>query len=139
MKFKVTAATTVTALFEKKQGGEGNNGGNNGGNGGGNNGGGNNKPNNPDKPNNKTPNAVEDAALASLSVAPNPFTTQLRLMNPEGIVGRYELVNLMGAVLRSGVINGNEVIVDTEALPTGLYLMRLEAQNGAERAIRLSK
>ncbi|MGP1461584.1 MAG: InlB B-repeat-containing protein [Bacteroides sp.] len=131
MKFKVTAATTVTALFEKKQGGEGNNGGGNGG--------GNNKPNNPDKPNNKTPNAVEDAVLASLSVAPNPFTTQLRLMNPEGIVGRYELVNLMGAVLRSGVINGNEVIVDTETLPTGLYLMRLEAQNGAKRAIRLSK
>ena len=140
MKFKVTAATTITALFEKKQGGEGNNGGNNGGNGGGNNGGGNNKPNNPDKPNNpKTPNAVEDAALASLSVAPNPFTTQLRLVNPEGIVGRYELVNLMGAVLRSGVINGNEVIVDTETLPTGLYLMRLEAQNGAKRVIRLSK
>ena len=136
MKFKVTAATTVTALFEKKQGGEGNNG---GGNNGGGNGGGNNKPNNPENPNSKTPNAVEDAVLASLSVAPNPFTTQLRLMNPEGIVGRYELVNLMGAVLRAGVINGNEVIVDTEALPAGLYLMRLEAQNGAKRAIRLSK
>ena len=136
MKFKVTAATTVTALFEKKQGGEGNNG---GGNNGGGNGGGNNKPNNPENPNSKTPNAVEDAVLASLSVAPNPFTTQLRLVNPEGIVGRYELVNLMGAVLRSGVINGNEVIVDTETLPAGLYLMRLEAQNGAKRAIKLSK
>ena len=137
MKFKVTAATTVTALFEKKQGGEGNNGGGNGGNNGGNNNGGNNKPNNPN--NSKTPNAVEDAVLASLSVAPNPFTTQLRLMNPEGIVGRYELVNQMGAVLRAGVINGNEVIVATEALPAGLYLMRLEAQNGAKRVTRLSK
>ncbi len=106
MTFTVTGATTVTARFEKKQGGE-------------------------------TPEAVEDAVLASLSVAPNPFTVQLRILNPEGIVGRYELVNQMGAVLHSGVINGNETVVDTEALPAGLYFVRLTGENGAQRVVRV--
>ncbi len=114
MKFTVTAKTTVTARFEKKQGGK------------------DNKDKNP-----KKPEAVEDAVLASLSVAPNPFTAQLRILNPEGIVGRYEVVNLMGAVLRSGVINGYEVIVDTEALPAGLYFVRLEAQGGARKTLKV--
>ena len=106
--FKVTAATTVTARFEKKQGGE-------------------------------TPEAVEDALLASLSVAPNPFTAQLRILNPEGILARYEFVNQMGAVLHSGVINGNETVVDTEALPAGLYFVRLTGENGAQRVVRVVK
>ena len=83
------------------------------------------------------PNAVEDALLASLSVAPNPFTTQLRILNPEGILARYEFVNLMGAVLRSGVINGNETVVDTEALPAGLYFVRLAAQGGARKTLKV--
>ena len=83
------------------------------------------------------PNAVEDAVLASLSVAPNPFAAHLRILNPEGIVGRYELVNQMGAVLRSGVINGNETVVDTEALPAGLYFVRLAAQGGARKTLKV--
>ena len=120
MKFIVTAATTVTARFEKKQGGE------------------DNKDKDKDK-DPKKPEAVEDAVLVSLSVAPNPFTTQLRILNPEGIVGRYELVNQMGAVLRSGVINGNQMVVDTEAFPAGLYFVRLTGENGAQRVARVVK
>jgi len=107
---------TVTAVFEKNQGSE------------------------PHKGrDSKNPNAVEDAALASLSVAPNPFTTQLRLVNPEGIVGRYELVNLMGAVLRAGATDTSETIINTEALPTGLYILRLTTTDGATKALRVVK
>ena len=83
------------------------------------------------------PNAVEDAVLASLSVAPNPFTAHLRILNPEGILARYEFVNQMGAVLRSGVINGNETVVDTAALPAGLYFVRLTAQGGARKTLKV--
>ena len=81
----------------------------------------------------QTPQAVEDAALATLVIAPNPFTTQLRIGNPAGVTAWYELVNVTGVVLRSGVVEGNEVMVDTEGLPVGVYFVRLSHQNGVQR------
>lgn len=109
MTFTVTGKSTVTVLFEKKE----------------------------DKA--SEPQAVEDALLAGIVVAPNPFTTQLRIVNPEGVAGHYEVVNLMGSVLRSGVLDTNEVVVDTEALPSGLYFVRLEAQGNAQKTVKLLK
>ena len=112
-KFTVTGAVEVKAVFEKKQ--------DNGG----------------WQP--QTPQAVEDAVLASLVVAPNPFTTQLRIDNPDGVAVRYELVNAAGVVVRAGAFSATEVIVDTEALPAGLYFVRIEAQNGAKRVVKVFK
>ena len=82
-------------------------------------------------------NAVEDALFASVVIAPNPFTTQLRVVNPEGIAARYELLNASGIVVRSGEMLGNEVVVDTETLPAGLYFMRLTGQNGEQSTIKV--
>jgi len=78
------------------------------------------------------PLAVEDAVLASLVVAPNPFTAQLRIVNPEGIALRYELVTLTGNVVRAGALDGTETVVDSQELSAGLYFVRIEAQNGAK-------
>ncbi len=86
-----------------------------------------------------TTEAVQDALLASLSVAPNPFTSQLRLENPEGVAAHYELVNASGLVLRSGAFSATELFIDTEALPAGLYFVRIEAQNGAKKIVRVVK
>ena len=83
--------------------------------------------------------AVEDAVLASLSVDPNPFAAQLRILNPEGLVARYELVNATGVVVRSGVLSATEEILDTKALPSGVYFVHLEAQGGAKKTITVSK
>ena len=96
-------------------------------NGGGNSGGG----------NTQTPQAVEDAVLASLSVMPNPFSSQLRIDNPDGITARYELVNTSGLVVRFGSFSATEVLVDTEALPAGVYFVRLEAQNGTKKVVKV--
>ena len=117
-KFTVTGALTVKAVFKKKE------------NNGGNNGGGWQPP---------TPKAVEDAVLASLAVAPNPVTSLLRIENPEGIAVRYELVNVSGLVVRSGAFSATEVFVDTEALPAGLYFVRITGQNGAKRVEKVFK
>ena len=84
-----------------------------------------------------TPEAVEDVILARLEVSPNPFSTQLRIVNPEGIAVSYELVNLMGLVLRRGVFAGSDTMVDTTDLPTGLYFVRLTGENGAKRVLRV--
>ena len=83
--------------------------------------------------------AVEDAVLASLSVDPNPFAAQLRILNPEGLVARYELVNATGVVVRSGVLSATEEIHDTKALPLGVYFVHLEAQGGVKKTITVSK
>ena len=116
--------------------GGGNNGGNNGGgNGGGNNGGGN-------TPGGNTPpkdTAVEEVALATLTVAPNPFHAQLRISNPSGVTATYELVTLTGTVVRSGAVDGQEVLVDTGTLPAGIYFVRLEASNSARRTLKVVK
>ena len=71
------------------------------------------------------PGAVEDAALESMIVAPNPFTSQLRISNPEGVEARYELVNTLGVVVRGGALQGVETVLNTENLNAGVYLLRL--------------
>ena len=71
------------------------------------------------------PGAVEDAALESMIVAPNPFRNQLRLSNPTGVEARYELVNTNGVVVRDGALQGVENVLNTENLNAGVYLLRL--------------
>ncbi len=83
--------------------------------------------------------AVEDALLAGIVVAPNPFAAQLRILNPEGVVARYEVVNGAGIVVRSGALSEKELVVDTETLSSGIYFVRIEAQNGAKKSIVVSK
>ena len=88
---------------------------------------------------NAPPTAVEDALLAGVVVAPNPFASQLRILNPEGVSVAYELVNLAGVVLRAGVFAGVETIVDTADFSAGLYFVRFVGENGASRTVRVVK
>ena len=133
-KFTVTEAVEVKAVFKKKQNNGGGNqgGGNNGGNnGGGNNGGGSWKP--------QIPQAVEPVTLASIVVAPNPFTSQLWIENPASLEVHYELVNVAGVVVRSGVLKGTEGVIETEDLPQGVYIARFYGANSAKRSLRVMK
>ena len=68
--FTVKTITTVTALFKKKEYKV------------------------------EEPQAVEDPLLASIPLAPNSFSSQLRNVNPNGVALRYDLVTLTGTVLR---------------------------------------
>ena len=82
--------------------------------------------------------AVEDAIFANVLVAPNPFIAQLRLVC-NGATGRYDLLNAQGVVVRSGNMDGNEVMIETTDLTSGLYLLRLTAENGATKTITVVK
>ena len=81
---------------------------------------------------------VEDAMLANVQVAPNPFTTQLRLLC-NGATGRYDLLNAQGVVVRAGNMADSEVAIETRDLTSGLYLLRLTAENGATKTITVVK
>lgn len=83
------------------------------------------------------PTAVEDVVLESLTVSPNPFSSQLRILNPEGTTVQYELLSVTGHPVRSGAFATQEVVVDTERLPAGVYFVRLTAQKGAQKTLKV--
>jgi len=85
------------------------------------------------------PQAVAAALLANVRIAPNPFTTHLRIMSFEKTAVAYELVNLEGIVLRAGVLEGTEMAVDTEDLAAGVYIVHLRGASRASRAVRVVK
>ena len=82
--------------------------------------------------------SVDDAVLANVLVAPNPFDNQLRIVNGD-LRGEYALLNAQGVVVRSGSMAGNEVLIETSDLISGLYLLRLTSENGATRTITVVK
>ena len=88
----------------------------------------------------KKETAVEDATLANISVYPNLFQMQLKVVGHcYESVTHYALINLQGIRVRSGILNEKETIINTENLETGLYVLRLNCENGAEKAFRLVK
>ena len=84
------------------------------------------------------PAGVEDAVFANIVVAPNPFGNALRIVNGK-LRGTYAFLNAQGVVVRCGNMDGNEVIVETSDLTSGLYLLRLSAENGATKTIKVVK
>ena len=82
--------------------------------------------------------AIGDATFANVVVAPNPFDNQLRIVNGE-LRGEYALYNAQGVIVRSGNMTGNEVLIETSDLTSGLYLLRLTAENGATKTYRVVK
>ncbi len=68
---------------------------------------------------------VDDAALANVLVAPNPFNHMLRISGYEG-EGVYTLVSVTGQLALRGLLQATETLVETANLPAGVYLLRLE-------------
>ena len=84
------------------------------------------------------PDGVEDALLANISVAPNPFDSQLRIVSGE-LKGTYALLNGQGVVVLSGELGEAHTYLSTAALPAGVYLLRITATNGATKTFTVVK
>ena len=84
------------------------------------------------------PAAVDDALLAEVVVAPNPFDNQLRITSHE-LRGEYALLNAQGVVVASGVLENAETRINTSLLPAGMYLLRLSTESGATKTYRVVK
>lgn|GEM_PF-6848710 len=126
-----------TTPNQKPEDNGGDNGGGNGGGNGGDNGGGNGGDNGGGNGGNNGGTPVEDAVLANVVVAPNPFTSFL-VVNAS-LEGRYELLNVQGVVLRAGELSGAETRVETSDLNAGLYLLRVSVANGASKTFKVVK
>ena len=95
-KYKVVSEVFITVRFEKEE--------------------------TPEPP---TPNAIENVLLAGISIAPNPFSSLLKIKNDEAINARYELVNTNGMVMRKGSLQGTTTVLNTEELKAGIYLLHI--------------
>jgi len=84
------------------------------------------------------PAAVEDAVFASVVVSPNPFNALLRISNGD-VRGKYTLYNTQGVEVALGVLEGAETRINTTTLPSGVYLLRLTAENGATKTFTVVK
>ena len=71
-------------------------------------------------------------------VAPNPFGTELRILNNEAVEGRYELLTIQGMVVRAGVLEPS-TMVETSDLASGIYFVRFLATNGASKVVKVVK
>lgn len=80
--------------------------------------------------------SVTFGEATTAAIFPNPATTRARLISPAK-EGNYQLLNAAGQELLSGALsNGNtELLLD--ALPAGLYFVRLTAIDGAQEVVRL--
>ena len=84
------------------------------------------------------PAAVEDVIFASVVITPNPFGAQLRIINGN-LRGMYELFDVQGVEVATGVLENTETRINTVAFTKGIYLLRLTAENGAVKTIKVAK
>ena len=85
------------------------------------------------------PEAVTELEeLNTVSVAPNPFNDRLRITHCE-LCGTYALLNAQGVLVRSGKLDGSEVMLETSELTSGLYLLRITTEHGATKTIKVVK
>jgi len=85
-------------------------------------------------------NAVEEAVFADVRVMPNPFETNLRIvLGGENRGVKYELINAQGVIVRTAQLGHVISQIDTEALPEGLYLLRLTHTSGATKTFVVVK
>ena len=81
---------------------------------------------------------VEDAVFASVVVSPNPFDTQLHILNGD-LRGKYALCNTLGIDVISGILSDVQTQINTSSFPAGVYLLRLTAENGATKTFTVVK
>ena len=87
----------------------------------------------------KKPKAVDDIFFASVRVAPNPFSEALFVQAESGVSGTYQLLSVVGQVVRAGAWNETKLRIATDDLQQGIYLLRLTTERGAEKVFRVLK
>lgn len=79
----------------------------------------------------KEKTAVESVLLSAVTLTPNPASVVVRLSNAEAAKS-YAVYTLRGAEVMRGVLAGESVVaIDVTSLADGVYLLRVEATDGA--------
>lgn len=74
--------------------------------------------------------AIDPSEAIGLTVAPNPFSDQLQINWQNAQIKSVKLLSLAGQVLHEQAVGPvNTAIIKTPSLPSGLYLLALEAED----------
>jgi len=83
--------------------------------------------------------AVESSLLAGVEVYPNPCDAELHLLNVAALRS-LAVVNALGQTVLTRTHDGAEtMVVPTDMLPAGLYLLRLTDTEGGVHTLRFAK
>jgi len=64
----------------------------------------------------------------SLSITPNPVNQRFVLQQPEGPIGNFKIVNILGQVVLNGSAQAKSLQIDISHLPQGLYVLTTATQ-----------
>ena len=78
---------------------------------------------------------IEDVG-SSVEIYPTRFSNQISLVGFENVI-RVEFISLSGIVC--AVVNSPEAIIDTSALSSGYYFIRISENNGRQKVIKAIK
>lgn len=81
--------------------------------------------------------STETLPADSFSYYPNPMDDILNIVTKEAMA--YTLFDLSGKTMGSGNLNQGGISLDTSALPSGFYMLRITDTNGARRVVKVVK
>ncbi len=64
----------------------------------------------------------------ALNLYPNPANDRFVIETGTILQGRYIVTDITGRTIVQGMVNGNRTEIQTSGLPTGIYLVRMEAE-----------
>ena len=77
--------------------------------------------------------------VTTVSLMPNPGTDVLGIHLPGSVNAVYELADMSGRVLRSGMLRPGTTSVDTSTLPSAVYVLHVIGTNGFRNTIKWIK
>lgn len=80
-----------------------------------------------------TTTSIEDLSLISyMDVMPNPVRNEavLQFGNPMGLEFTFVLMDATGRIVRTEIARGNQVRIDRDGLPAGMYFVSLISEGG---------
>jgi hypothetical protein len=86
------------------------------------------------------PTATSTALVPTVTLHPNPATTQLCLTTtPSSRETAYTILNQLGQSLQTGRVAAATTFIDIQSLPAGVYCLQLHPPGAAARSLRFVK
>lgn len=85
------------------------------------------------------PTSVKNIKSANLKISPNPFTNNIQI-NSEENFKRLLICQMTGAVIKTELVNGPYASLSTDDLISGVYILKVQYENGtisSEKIIKL--